>query len=67
MGENITNMITKLLEAKLLGKAVASFVVVYGMIKFTEDGNLVINDVGETVLVLMIGMASGFLFKACTD
>ena len=67
MAESLTNIVIKLLEAKVLGKATASFVVVYGTIKFIEDGNMLINSTGETVLVLLMGAAAGFLFKACMD
>ena len=59
----------KLLEAKLLGRITAMFVIIFGTTKLFEDieAGFVISSTAETVMVILIGGASYFIWKTCTE
>ena len=59
----------KLLDAKLIARLAALYVIIYGTNKLFEDigEGFTISNSAETVMVLLVGGASIFLWKSCTE
>ena len=66
---NLVDTVTKLLDAKLIARLTAMYVIIYGTNKLFEDigEGFTISSSAETVMVLLVGGASIFLWKSCTE